>query len=75
MATLTDIRTVSYANQQIYNSVSGMKDISYNPSYGCLAKTILLTKTTARFNGFLRFTILEGLTAEVGINWAWQSYI
>ena len=31
-------------------------------------KTILLTKASR--HGFLRFTILEGLTAEVGGNWA-----
>ena len=67
---LTDIRTVSYANQQIYNSVSGMKDISYNPITDAYEDYTTDQSFTARFNGFLRFTILEGLTAEVGGNWA-----
>ena len=48
---LTDIRTVSYANQQIYNSVSGMKDISYNPITDAYEDYTTDQSFTARFNG------------------------
>lgn len=67
---LTDIRTNSYATEELYRSYSGMKDISYNPITDAYDDYNQTQNFTARFNGFLRFNILEGLTMEVGGNWS-----
>lgn len=66
---LTDIRTISYANQQLYSSVGGMKDTYYNPITDAYDDYTTSKSFAARFNSFVRFTIVEGLTAEVGGNW------
>lgn len=66
---LLNIRTVSAATADLYSSVSGLKDTDYNPVTDAYEDYNKTTSFAARFNGFLRFKIIDGLTAEVGGNW------
>lgn len=66
---LLNIRTTSYASAELYKTVSGLKDTNYNPVTDSYDDYNHTTTFSARFNGFLRFKIMEGLTAEVGGNW------
>ncbi|MBQ8502607.1 MAG: SusC/RagA family TonB-linked outer membrane protein [Bacteroides sp.] len=68
--TLTSIRTNSAAMTELYESVSGLKDMSYNPITDAYDDYTNNSSFSARFNAFLRFKIMEGLTAEVGGNWS-----
>lgn len=66
---LTNIRTISYASEQAYQALSGMKDTGYNPitdAYDSYSKN---QSFTTRLNAYLRFKIWKGLTAEVGGSW------
>ena len=67
---LKDIRMASYATTELYNSVSGLKDASYNPIKDAYDDYVTNNNFSTRFSGFLRFKIIEGLTAEVGGNWS-----
>lgn len=66
---LTDIRTNSYAIEQLYGQYAGMKDTSFNPIADVYDDYVKNSSFSARFNGYLRFNIWDGLTAEVGGNW------
>jgi TonB-linked SusC/RagA family outer membrane protein len=66
---LTSVNTLSYGMQEVYSALTGAKSTDYNPitdAYDNYNKTI---NYSARINGFLRFKIIDGLTAEVGGNW------
>lgn len=66
---MTDVNTVSYNKQQLFNEYSGLKDTSYNPIQDAYDDYKTDQNFSARFSGFLRFNILQGLSAEVGGNW------
>ena len=66
---LTDIRTFSYATSELYKQYPDFKDHSYNPITDAYQDYTATQSFSTRFNGFLRFTIIKGLTAEVGGNW------
>lgn len=67
---LTNIRTNSYAVEEMYNSHTGMKGTDYNPITDAYQDYIKTNNFSTRFSGFLRFDIWDGLTAEVGGNWS-----
>lgn len=67
---LAQLRTISYAVDQIFSGVSGLKDTSYNPitdAYDDYSKTQTFA---TRLNAYLHFDIWRGLSAEVGGNWS-----
>jgi outer membrane receptor protein involved in Fe transport len=49
--------------------VTGAKDTSYNPITDAYDDYNTYSVYSTRLNGFLRFKIIDGLTAEVGGNW------
>lgn len=66
---LTDINTVSYAKQQLFDTYSGMKSYSYNPITDAYQDYINDQSFQTRLSGFLRFNIIDGLNLEFGGNW------
>lgn len=62
--------TLSYASEQLYKTIKGAKDMTFNPitdAYEDYSKT---SSFGARINGFVRANIAKGLTAEIGGNWS-----
>lgn len=67
---LVMMNTLSYATQQMYDGISGGKDMGFNPineAYDNYNKT---QNFTTRVNAFIRWNIWEELNAEVGGSWS-----
>lgn len=67
---LRNLRLASYATSELYGTISGLKDVTYNPITDAYDDYVTNNNFSTRFSGSLRFNIIEGLTAEVGGNWA-----
>lgn len=67
---LNNIRTVSYALQNTFNKVSGMKDVSYNPINDAYRDYNTAQNLGARLNANLHFDIWNGISADFGGTWS-----
>lgn len=67
---LTNIRTVSYALQQTFDKVSGLKDVTYNPITDAYQDYNTNQSFGARLNGYLHFDIWKGISADFGGTWS-----
>lgn len=67
---LTELHTTSYAIDEIYRRYSGLKPTAYNPVTEAYETYTATQKFAALLSGFLRFEVMEGLTAEIGGNWS-----
>ena len=67
---LTNLRTISYALDETFKQVSGLKDTGYNPITDAYQDYNKTQNFGARLNAFLRFDIWKGLSAEFGGTWS-----
>lgn len=67
---MTNLRTISYALDETFNQVSGLKDTGYNPITDAYQDYNKTQNFGARLNAFLRFDIWKGLSAEFGGTWS-----
>ncbi len=67
---LTNIRTVSYALQQTFDKVSGLKDVTYNPITDAYQDYNTNQSFGARLNAYLHFDIWKGISADFGGTWS-----
>ncbi len=67
---LNNIRTVSYALQNTFDGVSGLKDVSYNPITDAYQDYNTNQNFGARLNASLHFDIWKGISADFGGTWS-----
>lgn len=61
--------TLSYSSQETLGGVIGGKSMGYNAIRESYLDYNTTSSFSTRLNAFLRFTIIEGLNAEIGGNW------
>ena len=66
---LTELRTISYGTEQLYEKYSGLKETTYNPIRDSYESYNTTRSFSTRLSGYLRAHIWQGLSAEFGGNW------
>lgn len=67
---LNNIRTISSAVDELYNSVSGLKNTNYNPITDAYQDYNKTQNFGARLNANLHFDIWNGISADFGGTWS-----
>lgn len=66
---LTELRTISYGMEQLYQQYSGLKETTYNPIRDSYDSYNTTHSFSTRLSGFLRAKVWQGLSVEFGGNW------